>query len=178
VWVVIDGDTLYVDRNGSGDLTEAGKTVRRGGGGAWKVFELGAIPDADGKGWQVRLQLRKFSDQHTRLIVRLNGKRLQFVGWDDADPFRFGDRPQDAPVIHLDGPLQVRLYGEAPSFLAGQASEIDVAIGTPGVGKGSFAAIQCCEVLNCQVSPVVEVEFPHFDPKEGPIRTRSLIGDD
>ncbi|HEV3142290.1 MAG TPA: hypothetical protein VGZ47_00230 [Gemmataceae bacterium] len=27
VWLVMDGDTLYVDRNGNGDLTEAGKKV-------------------------------------------------------------------------------------------------------------------------------------------------------
>src|SRR5262245_40184183 len=28
VWLVQDGDTLYVDRNGNGDLTEAGEYVR------------------------------------------------------------------------------------------------------------------------------------------------------
>ena len=28
VWLVHDGDTLYVDRNGNGDLTEAGESVR------------------------------------------------------------------------------------------------------------------------------------------------------
>src|SRR5262249_3095814 len=27
IWLVMDGDTLYVDRNGNGDLTEAGKKV-------------------------------------------------------------------------------------------------------------------------------------------------------
>ena len=27
VWVVLDGDTLYVDRNGNGDLTEPGKKI-------------------------------------------------------------------------------------------------------------------------------------------------------
>ena len=27
VWLVLDGDTLYVDRNGNGDLTEAGEKV-------------------------------------------------------------------------------------------------------------------------------------------------------
>src|SRR5712671_6360086 len=27
VWIVQDGDTLYVDRNGNGDLTEAGEKV-------------------------------------------------------------------------------------------------------------------------------------------------------
>src|SRR5262249_20682043 len=28
VWLVLDGDTLYVDRNGSGDLTEPGKSTK------------------------------------------------------------------------------------------------------------------------------------------------------
>src|SRR6476620_9818007 len=27
VWLVLDGDTLHVDRNGNGDLTDAGETV-------------------------------------------------------------------------------------------------------------------------------------------------------
>src|SRR5712692_3344625 len=27
VWIVLDGDTLYVDRNGNGDLTEEGEKV-------------------------------------------------------------------------------------------------------------------------------------------------------
>src|SRR5262245_4416296 len=30
VWLVLDGDVLYVDRNGNGDLTEAGERVKRG----------------------------------------------------------------------------------------------------------------------------------------------------
>src|SRR5260370_39867195 len=28
VWLVLDGDTLYVDKNGNGDLTEAGKRIQ------------------------------------------------------------------------------------------------------------------------------------------------------
>ena len=28
VWLVLDGDTLYVDRNGNGDLTEVGESTR------------------------------------------------------------------------------------------------------------------------------------------------------
>jgi hypothetical protein len=31
VWLVQDGDTLYVDRNGNGDLTEPGEKVRAQG---------------------------------------------------------------------------------------------------------------------------------------------------
>src|SRR6516225_5854504 len=49
VWLVLDGDTLYVDRKGNGDLTEPGKKVaaeKRAGrdpkedGCAFKVGEL------------------------------------------------------------------------------------------------------------------------------------------
>ena len=28
VWLVLDGDTLYVDKNGNGDLTEPGEAVK------------------------------------------------------------------------------------------------------------------------------------------------------
>jgi hypothetical protein len=49
VWLVQDGDTLYVDRNGTGDLTEAGKKVvaEKGTGveeGAYG-FKVGEIHD-------------------------------------------------------------------------------------------------------------------------------------
>src|SRR5215217_2823539 len=45
VWLVLDGDTLYVDRNGNGDLTEEGERVevskalsRRAKRGAYSHF--------------------------------------------------------------------------------------------------------------------------------------------
>src|SRR5439155_8913144 len=49
VWLVLDGDTLYVDRNGNGDLTEEGERVaaksdrfRREGD---MTFEVGDLRD-------------------------------------------------------------------------------------------------------------------------------------
>jgi hypothetical protein len=50
VWLVLDGDTLYVDRNGNGDLTEKGKkVVPEGAGGkapeGYLTFEAGAVRD-------------------------------------------------------------------------------------------------------------------------------------
>src|SRR5262249_45136652 len=39
VWLVLDGDTLYVDRNANGDLTEANERVKRDG----REFEAGEI---------------------------------------------------------------------------------------------------------------------------------------
>ena len=42
VWIVLDGDTLYVDRNGNGDLTEANENIRKSRGedsGDEKAFQ-------------------------------------------------------------------------------------------------------------------------------------------
>src|SRR2546423_1487819 len=49
VWLVLDGDTLYVDRNGNGDLTEEGERVaakddRRRSEGQF-TFEVGDLRD-------------------------------------------------------------------------------------------------------------------------------------
>src|SRR5207302_6716243 len=44
VWLVQDGDTLYVDRNGNGDLTEKGKQVTlRQGEQTFRTFEVGEV---------------------------------------------------------------------------------------------------------------------------------------
>src|SRR3989442_15978456 len=49
VWLVQDGDTLYVDRNGNGDLTEAGKKVTPGKAASAAegdfIFEVGEVHD-------------------------------------------------------------------------------------------------------------------------------------
>src|SRR5207244_1492585 len=49
VWLVLDGDTLYVDRNGNGDLTEPGeKVAAEKGEGAEEgeyTFKVGDIRD-------------------------------------------------------------------------------------------------------------------------------------
>jgi len=46
VWLVQDGDTLYVDRNGDGDLTEKDKRVTaKAWGDNYRVFEAGDIHD-------------------------------------------------------------------------------------------------------------------------------------
>src|ERR1700732_1954245 len=42
VWLVLDGDVLYVDRNGNGDLTEAGERVTADKEG---VFQIGRITE-------------------------------------------------------------------------------------------------------------------------------------
>src|SRR5262249_35481831 len=43
VWLVHDGDTLYVDRNGNGDLTEFGEKVAAGSPSDDRCFPVGDV---------------------------------------------------------------------------------------------------------------------------------------
>jgi hypothetical protein len=52
VWLVIDGNTLYVDRNSNGDLTEAGEAVFREDPqrtGSYEWLDTGTITEVAGK---------------------------------------------------------------------------------------------------------------------------------
>src|SRR5262245_16175679 len=53
VWLVLDGNALYVDRNGNGDLTEPGKRVPASATG--KFFQAGQLFD----GKYTHLDLRR-----------------------------------------------------------------------------------------------------------------------
>src|SRR5213082_1262207 len=45
IWLVLDGDTLYVDRNGDGDLTEKGESIQA----QEKSWSIGEVVEADGQ---------------------------------------------------------------------------------------------------------------------------------
>ncbi len=155
VWMVLDGDVLYVDRNGNGDLTEAGEKITRKETKYDQEeycysFEVGELTLAGKvhKGLSVsfpRLARYKdnssFSDfaplqqllkrdakaigvslavdvQSTRLKGGGVGGRLSYhAGWNDENGIlQLADQPQDAPIIHFDGPVHVTFYGWRPTL--------------------------------------------------------------
>jgi hypothetical protein len=180
VWLVLDGDDLYVDRDGTGDVTAPGKRVAGKRSGRWLEFHAGPV-DTQGKPRDLRLRVRGFDPADgkcTGMILTLDGKRRQYVGFDEANPFRFAQRPAQAPIIHLEGPLSMQLYGEPVTLIAGREADLNISIGTPGIGRGSFCAIQCCTVLDCKVSPVAEILFPARVPGRTPPTSRVPIADD
>src|SRR5262249_53623687 len=108
IWLVQDGDVLYVDRNGNGDLTEKDellrpdepqdKIAREYGaepGDHYRRWTVGEITSADGKTKYTRLQVDVCRDvwgievrTHHDLEYLPQGLDLQFA-----------DRPQDAPIV-------------------------------------------------------------------------------
>lgn len=182
VWLVLDGTDLYLDRNGNGDVTEPGERVALTRSGRWSAAQAGTIMEVGGpRSWNVEFRIRDYdqaSGKCAGFSIVLDGQKKLFVGFDPAHPFRFAHRAVQAPIVHLEGPLQIQLYGEPPTLVAGDEVELNIMIGTPGLGEGSFCAIQCCTVLDCKVAPTATVSFP---PQPGQLPPPAMvvpIGDD
>lgn len=59
IWLIVDGKTLYVDRNGNGDLTESGKKVTSSGA----TFAIGEIKKVGDRSKHLQLCTRGCGDR-------------------------------------------------------------------------------------------------------------------
>ncbi len=146
VWLVRDGDVLYVDRNSNGDLTEPGEAMRKAAEQYW--FPCGDVTSRDGKTTYKGLSANSYSDGY-RLRVDVPGKGPQMVGLGAAEKPRFAASAKDAPIIHFDGPLALTQFStkrviprdNGPSNNRNRS--LRVMIGSSGLGAGTFAAYNC-----------------------------------
>jgi hypothetical protein len=101
VWLVLDGEVLYVDRNGNGDLTGADKRVEKSRNDG--KFRVGSITAADGKTQYFDIKLLLFGKAGFRILLKAKlGRVYQYIT--DEDELRFADRPQDPPSCTSMGP--------------------------------------------------------------------------
>ncbi len=173
VWLVADGKVLYVDRNGSGDLTEEGKRVP-------ERKPLGDITEIDGQTKHTQLEVFGRPDRRGFTIsVMLQGKVLQqtFESIHCNQGFLvFADKPADAPIVHFGGPLTFGLFQGSvtrphPPLVRGRDDGRTVHIGTPGLGKGTFASISH-QGLDPKFLPVGEAEFPAAKMGDKPLTSK------
>lgn len=225
VWLVLDlaaepsdpdgsKNTLYVDRNGDGDLTATDEkvtcTVKKQETivsfspkpvvtyGAH--FEAGDIPDKNGEtkhaGLTVDVESYVQRYRPVSVSVKANGTDDQFAG---GSLLAFADRPQDAPVIHFAGPLTMRVamengrlfvpinydekadadrwYAEHPpryeesALVRGESRMLVAQIGTPGLGRGTFATLSA-GVPPADLHPVAAIDLRAGDSKAAAIRVK------
>jgi hypothetical protein len=72
----------------------------------------------------------------------------------------FAATPAAAPIIHLDGPLQVAFCGELPEMRVGRGTDFVLAVGTPGVGGGTFAMLAYQDTVPADVFPKASIAWP------------------
>ncbi len=209
VWLVIDGETLYVDRNGNGDLTEPGERVaaKRKEASDFLEFRAGPFTEADVKTRHSDLIVYQyFARQYGRLVngVLVNDVRGTLgQGTSGEDGGSFADAPKDAPVIHVNGPLTLRVkevwveYAGGNGKMLKDLSEetggiidlrtdrtdgkdvpyplkpgervitLGVQVGTPGIRRGTFAAVAAERGFPASLHPAVEMSAPSArDPRK------------
>lgn len=171
-WLVRDGAVFYLDRNGNGDLTEAGEKVTDNG-------SAGAITGRRGKGKyeilkckMTKLDTDQGEKEFCHLVIDVNGayRQYTFAG--------FAERPQDAPVVHFDGPLTLEVEGRDLTLVRGNnPTEFNVVLVTRGRGErvGSTVLVDYNLGVPGDACPIVEVEFPPKQPGGKPVRARYAL---
>jgi hypothetical protein len=160
VWLVRDGNVLYVDRSGRGDLTDMAKAVTGVPSGDWSWFEVGGLTEADGKTALGSLEVA-FAGPSALLRLRVRGGRPVSVDSIPDGALQFAGRPQDAPIIHFNGPLTFALAGPESLARNDKDGSIAVLLGTPGLGRGTFSYVKYDDkLIPNNARPVARIEFP------------------
>jgi hypothetical protein len=205
VWLVLDGDTLYVDRNANGDLTDPGeKVARKNKEKEYRLFEAGDVRDgllthkglvvtqtratedlvgnarefrriksAGGEPWvwNVRVAAERPAGDSRKLPRRIG----YVVNGDGQGWLVFAPRPQDAPVIHFNGPWTLDLQDVKQRLTAGHETMLQVGVGTRGLGPGTFTWVLYPDTIPADAYPKAEVTFPPRAPGESPIRRKYTL---
>jgi hypothetical protein len=165
VWLVIDGDHLYVDRNGNGNLTEEGKRFLRrpaflGGGFVMPELAIGDGPPTYTNlivYWSPQPSGQQKKEFPVEVLVDVN---KQYCQW--ADFRAIAGRAKDAPVIQFGGPLEMILHAdEAPIPAPEKERPIGAVIGTRS-STGHLAMVRNDRNLapNSDIHPLAEITFP------------------
>lgn len=194
VWLVRDGDVLYVGRKGSNDLSEAEKQVTaqrvQVPAGDFRTWSIGDLSEGDGKAKHTGLTLSVNHNQNgertTSLSIMTEGKRRQRV----YNP-KFAGRCEDAPIIHFNGPITLRpstfseVTREKPEIglggspVRGKNAYLESQIGTNGLGENTFASYKARDLFvrpNDQL--VVEFAFPNSTAEGKPLVARAVLKPD
>jgi hypothetical protein len=165
VWVVCDGETVYLDRNGDGDLT--GKGERFAKASDCKNIE---IADPDGKTRYVitAVGVHKFGKEPRHLMVNVDVKGP--VAYQQYCDLELRSSPKKAALAHFHGPLTAgprtinwKLPPQIHLTPGDKPKELFALIGTLDARHGCWVVVRTHAGDKCLfgkgIRPAVEVEF-------------------
>jgi hypothetical protein len=179
IWLVLDGDILYVDRNGNGDLTEVGKPL--------EDHETAQFPKVEIEGADhVKRELDLFiydwrpgqaarpDENGPSLTIRDQGNRTYGAWGDHESAVIWSSHPETAPILHVGGPLQMGFEVRAKYAFRQKTAdtfELSVGVGTKGFGNGSFVHLKYWNgAIPDQLQPTARLEFSNKTPGGPPVR--------
>jgi hypothetical protein len=183
VWLVQDGETLYVDRNGDGDLTGRDEQFAREDPNSspmhWKCNIEIRDPDKETRyvitGIVIRSENGKYAGDFLDANVDIKGKAAyrQYGG------AKLDRKPEKAGIAHFHGPLMIeprriwwKLTPELSRLPLGEsAGDVSAVVGTMDADCGCWVVVRS-EDLPKDLHPVVEVEFPGKKAGDASIKKR------
>jgi hypothetical protein len=188
VWLVEDGETLYVDVNGNGDLTEPGEVFKPGERRKFgsfldgkpveyhqETYAIGDLNPLGGSGVQKAFKLvrEQFGAKPADYVlsVHVEGVTLQYAGWGPL----FAESRDTASVVHFGGPVIPQPVRRKTLSLKKADQTLHIRFGTPGLGKHSFASVGL-EAVPKDVQPVAQIEWP-VDAKAPAVKTTVTLVD-
>jgi hypothetical protein len=162
VWLVLDGEnTLYVDRNANGNLTDSGERVDfdppRHVGSRMMTLEVdaGALADLPGvpEGLRLRLLLLEGGE---RVSTYLGEVEQQIAG--KKEILQFAASAARAPFLHFNGPLKFRISPASRLARGEPRSEFAVNLVTLGSGAGATVC-QGEGAVIAGAHPLAEITF-------------------
>jgi len=172
VWLVLDGEKLYVDKNCNGDLTDdgppvelkdkktdpsgfeivnvspdGGKTVYKFDVVLWGRPSFGDTKSPDREPFNQSVHI-KFADGR------------YFGAWGDHHkPLMFAAGAHDAPILHFDGPLRMGFEVRNPLRKSDDKFELNCCVGTPGSCDGAWVHLMYNTIPEKE-HPRATIEFP------------------
>lgn len=179
VWMVEDGKTLYIDKNGNGDLTDDGPpvdptNVRDLGKGHWDFdYVLDAITPADGSR-HTEFCLRRWNygqkEDSYGLSLGVYGQMPMYAGW-------FGTfwaaSPQTVPIIHFGDPLEPRIMRRKEFVMGERSARLSVGFMNNGLGEGATSRLSI-DALPKTLVPKLQIDWP-VAAGSPPLRTSHLL---
>jgi hypothetical protein len=186
IWLVLDGAALYVDCNGNGDLTEAGKRLEI------KDPKSSDFPDVEIEAADhIKRKLHLFiydwrpgeaaraEENGPALTIVDQGKRTYGSWGDHESAVIWSRRPETAPILHVGGPLQMGFEVRAKNafrHITANDFELSVGVGSPGLGKGTFMHLKYWDgAIPDELQPSARLEFANKTPGGPPVCVETTL---
>jgi hypothetical protein len=186
VWLVLDGERLYVDRNANGDLTDDGPPAelkdKKTDPASFEVVTVS--PDGGKTAYKFDVTLWNRRSSHP---TDPNGEPFNqsvhvtfpdgrwFGAWGDhLKPLEFAPTREVAPVLHFGGPLRMGFEIRQPLAREANGFKLSACVGTPGSCPGAWVHLMY-KTIPPGVCPRAVLEFPPEEAGGPPVRVECTL---
>jgi hypothetical protein len=186
VWLALDGERLYVDKNCNGDLTDDGPPaqLQRKDTDPASFERIDVSPDGGRTVYQFDVTLwgrpslgppvvgREPFNQSVHVTFP-DGRR--FGAWGDhLKPLTFAPALRDAPALHFGGALRMGFEVRRPLERVPGGFQLSACVGTPGSCPGAWVHL-LYRTIPEGVHPRVVMEFPPEKAGGPPVRVEFVL---